>query len=292
MINELNREEINRVICDRIDLFISNQIDENNCVYISKAPVEIRDGRFRVSVYRNKKLVKKVTLVAVEHQSNDLYMNCDTDELHKRWLNNNYGEPKEIVQYGVKYTFPNMIISSEHDPRSGSDIIIIIYQGPNNNEVCVWKSINIYTSVQNNILRGCKLPHSTSQPVIYNEKGKYYLAVFVFFFTREDIETGMVDRPTMWVLADIETGEIIEERQCKDIDFSDAPYDIKYNVRADAQYDTSKEYYDEAFLILDSVRDKIINMGKLYKGEYQFYLDKILANIPKEYQRFYTDLSV
>ena len=33
---------------------------------------------------------------------------------------------------------------------------------------------------------------------------------------------------------------------------------MKYNVRADAQYDTSKKYYDEAFAILDSCRSKII----------------------------------
>lgn len=146
--------------------------------------------------------------------------------------------------------------------------------------------------IQKDILDGAKTPHSTSYPVIVFEKSKYYLAVFTFFFSREDIENGTVERPSMWAIADIETGGIIEERQTKENDFSDASYDIKYNVRADAQYDTSKEYYDEAFLILDSVRDKIINMGKLYKEEYQFYLDKILANIPQEYQRFYTDLSV
>ena len=146
--------------------------------------------------------------------------------------------------------------------------------------------------IQKNILDGAKTPHSTSYPVVYCENGEYYLACFVFFFTREDIEAGKVDRPTVWAIADIETGEIIEERETKDNDFSDAPYDVKYNVRADGVYDTSREYYDKAFKILDSVRSKIINDGKFYKGEYQYYLNMILANVPKEYQRFYTDLSV
>lgn len=114
----------------------------------------------------------------------------------------------------------------------------------------------------------------------------------MFFFTREDIEAGKVDRPTVWAIADIETREIIEERQTKDIDFSDAAYDVKYNVRADGEYDTSRKYYDKAFKILDSVRSKIIKDGKFYKEEYQHYLNMILANIPKEYQRFYRDLSV
>lgn len=146
--------------------------------------------------------------------------------------------------------------------------------------------------LQKNVIDGKKIPHSTSYPVIYKENDKYYLAVFVFFFSREDIEAGSVERPTMWAIADIETGEIIEERLTKDKDFSNASYDKKYSVRADAQYDTSKKYYDEAFAILDSCRSKIINTGKFYPGEYKFYLDKIIANIPKEYQRFYQDLSV
>lgn len=154
------------------------------------------------------------------------------------------------------------------------------------------KSCYINSKIQSNILNGSKIPHSTSYPVLYKENGKYYLAVFIFFFSREDIEAGAVERPTIWALADFETGKIIEERLTKNKDFSDAPYDIKYNVRADGVYDTSKKYYDEAFAILDSCRSKIINTGKLYLGEYKFYLDRIVANIPKEYQRFYCDLSV
>ena len=67
---------------------------------------------------------------------------------------------------------------------------------------------------------------------------------------------------------------------------------MKYDVRTDAQYNTSKEYYDEAFAILDSVRGKLINTGTFCQTEYQAYLDRVLANVPKDYQRFYKDLSV
>lgn len=153
-------------------------------------------------------------------------------------------------------------------------------------------SYNIDSYIQKKIMGGAKTPHGTSHPVLYSENNKIYLAVFVFFYSREDIEVGAVERPTMWALADVETGEIIEERHTKEIDFSDASYEAKYNVVSDAQYDTTKKYYDEAFAILDSVREKIISTGKLDKLKYKYYLDKILANIPKDYQRFYTDLSV
>ena len=129
--------------------------------------------------------------------------------------------------------------------------------------------------------------------MVHKLKYYSYLAFSIyFFFSREDIEKGTVERPTMWAIADIETGEIIEERQTKNKEFSDASYDVKYSASANAQYDTSKKYYTEAFAILDSCRSKIISTGKFYPGEYKFYLDKIIANIPKEYKRFYRDLSV
>lgn len=118
------------------------------------------------------------------------------------------------------------------------------------------RSAEIYNRLLNQILDGKKIPHSTSQPVLHKEEEKYYLAVFVFYYTRGDIEQGMVDRPSTWAIADIETGEIIKMYETKDKDFSDASYDVKYNVHTDGEYDTSKEYYDKAFTILDSVRSR------------------------------------
>ena len=153
-------------------------------------------------------------------------------------------------------------------------------------------SKEIYEMINRNVMGGIKIPHGISQPVIHYYNDVYYLACFVFLYTKEDIENGTINRPTIWIIANCETGEILREYETKEKDFSDAPYDVKYNVRSDAKYDTSKEYYDKAFAILDSVREKLISTGKLYKAEYQVYLDRILANIPKDYQRFYRDLSV
>ena len=157
----------------------------------------------------------------------------------------------------------------------------------------------INSSIQRIILDGTKTPHRTSYPVIYKENDRYYLAVFVFFFTADDIRTGQVDRPTMWAIADIETGEIIERQYTKEKEFSNASYDIKYDIRSDNEYDIrsndkydiSEEYYEKAFSILDSVREKIITEGVFDKTEYAKYMDMILVNIPEEYKRFYVDLS-
>lgn len=154
--------------------------------------------------------------------------------------------------------------------------------------MAITKVKEINQIIQKNILNGAKIPHNISQPVIYEENGKYYLAVFVFFFTREDIQAGMVDRPTVWAVADLETGKIIEEYQCKDKDFTNASFDVKCSIRSNA----SKQYYDEASEILDSVRKKLITTGKFYNLEYQYYMKKIMEKIPRDYKRFYTDLSV
>ncbi len=147
-------------------------------------------------------------------------------------------------------------------------------------------------NLQRTILNGAKIPHSISQPVLRQEDGKWYLASFVFFYNREDIQTGMVNRPTVWALADLETGQLIREMQTKKQEFSEASYDEKYSVRADAKYDTSREYYDAAFAVLDTVREELLKTGNLNEEAYRNYMEKILANIPKAYQRFYRELSV
>lgn len=154
------------------------------------------------------------------------------------------------------------------------------------------KEINL--KMQRNISNGI-LPRYTrcgcSLPLIYCENGKAYLAWFVYFFSDEDIRKGEFGRPRSWIIADIETGEMIDRRSTKDIEFSDASYDIKYNVRTEPKYTSIEKYCDKIFEMLDSVRSKIIKGEKFPKAEYQSYLDEILPNVPKEYQRFYRDLS-
>ncbi len=82
------------------------------------------------------------------------------------------------------------------------------------------KTVNL--NLQRTILNGVKISHSVSQPVLRQEAGKWYLASFIFFYNREDIQTGMVNRPTVWALADLETGQLIREMQTKEQEFSEA----------------------------------------------------------------------
>ena len=154
------------------------------------------------------------------------------------------------------------------------------------------KSQIINRSLQEKLLDGKKIPHSTSYPVIYKEADKYYLAVFVFFFSKEDIQAGMVERPSVWGIADIENGELIAVRKTVENEFSKASYEVKYNVESKIQYDTSKKYYDDAFEILDRCRYHLIEQNEMKMELYERYLDKIIVNTPESYQQFYRDLSI
>lgn len=153
-------------------------------------------------------------------------------------------------------------------------------------------SKQINTNIQKTILNHVKTPHSVSRPVIFKENDNYYLVSFIFFFTKDDIEKGHVNRPTMWAIFDLATGELIEERHTNEIDFSNAPYDITYDIRKNTHRRISRNCYDKAFDSLDSCRRKLIYKNKFDEQEYQQYLDAIMVDVPDEYKRFYNDLSI
>ena len=160
------------------------------------------------------------------------------------------------------------------------------------NRVNMLSSKQINTNIQKTVLNHVKTPHSVSRPVICKENNNYYLASFIFFFTKEDIEQGRVKRPTMWALFDLVTGDLIEERHTNEIDFSNASYDVTYNIRKNTHHRLSRDYYDKAFDILDSCRRKLIYENKFDEQEYREYLAAIMIDAPDEYKRFYNDLSI
>ena len=153
-------------------------------------------------------------------------------------------------------------------------------------------SKEINSKIQKNILNGSKIPHGVSRPLIYKEEDKYYLAVFVFFYTKEEFLMCSISRPTMWAILNIENGNIIEKYETSEKDFSNASYDIKYNISPDKEYNTSAEYYDKAFSILDSVREELIEKNRFNEDKYKEYFKMVLDNIPESYKRFFKELSV
>ncbi len=147
-------------------------------------------------------------------------------------------------------------------------------------------------NIQRSMLNGKKIPHNVSQPVIRKEDGKYYIASFVFFYTEKELGKGMINRPTMWALSDLETGKIIKRYYTKDKEFSDAPYGNNYSLAINLSCKNVQAYYADTFRLFDEIRKEIINTGNLDKEKYNIYLNRVKSYIPESYKRFFTDLSV
>lgn len=140
-------------------------------------------------------------------------------------------------------------------------------------------------------LAGIKLPHSVSQPVIRLVDGEYRMATFTFFYKAQDLKKGFVERPSRWTSYDLEKGNMLSQHASRNCEFSDASYGVKYLFKGTGT-DTSKEYYEKTFSLFDEVRSELLETGVLNKEKYNEYLDRVTANVPVAYKRFFRDLSV
>lgn len=154
------------------------------------------------------------------------------------------------------------------------------------------KPLNKITQeVRKKVLKGAKIYHNTSFPVLRKEDNKFYLAVFVTFYAMEEVHLGTVERPTYWMLLDISTGDVVKEYFTRDVEFSDAPY-RRYVITGNVEFaQVFNSYYDEAFDLLETCRDNILHSNTFNESVYNAYLKKILATVPNDYKRFYQDLS-
>lgn len=149
----------------------------------------------------------------------------------------------------------------------------------------------VAASIRENALGGQKMPHGTSLPVLRLHDGKLCLASFIFFYNKEQIQSGMVKRPTMWVIGDLKTGDILYRYWCPDNEFSDGEYKRFYNVAIENALSVSNFYWNSAYVLMDLIRVEYISYGTLNKNLYKKYLDRIYCTVPVEYQIFYKDLS-
>lgn len=133
---------------------------------------------------------------------------------------------------------------------------------------------------------------SVSRPVIRYENGKFRLAVFASFYTKEDLEKGFIKRPEVYGLADIEDGRLLTTKSCRKKDFSDAPLDelcaLDKNMRKPLD-----DYTEKMFEYLDEARQAIQETGnpEVYMPPYKKYMEMALEYVQESYKRFYKDLS-
>lgn len=152
-------------------------------------------------------------------------------------------------------------------------------------------SSRIYNIIVEDVIGGVKIPHKVSLPVIYKKNKKYYLAVFVFFYNKKDIDAYAANRPSLWALADINTGEVIHQYETSSVEFSDAPYDQKYSMAKSGKNNNAFELQLELFTLLDKIIESINNTGAPDMTLYNIYLNMVIDFTPVGYQRFCSDLS-
>lgn len=140
-------------------------------------------------------------------------------------------------------------------------------------------------------LGGAKIPHGMSNPVLRRLKDKVVIATFIYTYNKENLESKKMPRPTYWMAADIETGELIGHFTCKQAEFSNQPYDRLYAAIPPDKVKATPEYFANLYKIFDGVREGYIQSEKVDRKSYGDYLEKILAIVPVEYGPFYKDLS-
>lgn len=101
----------------------------------------------------------------------------------------------------------------------------------------------------------------------------------------------MVNRPTMRIICDLKTGEIIQRYSCSDNEFSDSKHQKLYNISAKDVLPVSKHYWDSIYALMDLIRHEYARCENLNKKLYKEYFERISCITPEEYRIFYKDLS-
>ncbi|MCX6055111.1 MAG: hypothetical protein NTZ74_09405 [Chloroflexi bacterium] len=154
------------------------------------------------------------------------------------------------------------------------------------------ENINIIVSQLNRqFLGGAKIPHGMSNPVLRKYNGQFVIATFFYTFKKEHLDAKLLPRPTYWMVADIDTGKLIEDISCLGSDFSNQSFNELYLMEMPDSITPTPEYFEELFRIFDEVRYLLMKNGVLDFGKYSEYMTKMLAVVPPSYHIFYRELS-
>ena len=140
-------------------------------------------------------------------------------------------------------------------------------------------------------LGSAKIPHGISNPVLRIEEGEVYIAAFVYVYKRENLQQKTMPRPIHWILADMETGDIVNEFDCRQKDFSAAGFGDLYDLNDSGVKKPTREDFAEIYSLFDSVRSEYLNTGRINADRYIEYFNRIMEVTPGSYRKFYCELS-
>jgi hypothetical protein len=136
---------------------------------------------------------------------------------------------------------------------------------------------------------------NVSAPILRIEDDRYCLA----FFTLPSDNDAEFKEPTILIIVDLNTGEIVKTRQLTKEDFPNIEFGAKCKCYLSDEDDTSVEkkvitdeqLYD-LFGPLDAYRIYLYVTWEYNSDFYWEYFCPLLSAVPKEQQKFYADLSI
>lgn len=142
------------------------------------------------------------------------------------------------------------------------------------------------------IFSDIKIPNGISNPVLHSEDGKMYIAYFGYTYSKQNMVENRYNRPTRWILIDIETGELVKLFDCTEKDFSVQMFDKLYSLNDSKVKKGTEDYFRVMDTLFDTARASVIYGNKFDKPNYQAYLNNLYAITPQEYRVFYKELSI
>lgn len=152
------------------------------------------------------------------------------------------------------------------------------------------KTQDIVKEMNRKALGGAKIPHSCSFPVLRKVDGKFVICMFTQLYTKEQMSSGMMQRPSLWCLTDIQDGENFREYNCKETEFCSAPYNMLYS-RGTSEKIGNKQDIINLYSQFDDIRKHYIETGILDAFSYKKYLEDLFRIIPSGQINFYKELS-
>jgi len=152
------------------------------------------------------------------------------------------------------------------------------------------KTQDIVKEMNKKALGGAKNPHSCSLPVLRKVDGDYGICLFIQLYTKEQMSTGMMQRPSYWCLTDILDGGNFREYSCKESEFCSAPYNRFYSKGAPEKRGDKQDIIN-LYLQFDNIRKHYIETGILDAFSYKKYLADLFKIVPSGQINFYKELS-
>ena len=146
--------------------------------------------------------------------------------------------------------------------------------------------------VKQQIIHG-KVPCRLSFPVLRLDDGEWTVAYFGCFVTADSYVTGKIMRPAIWATADLKTGRVKNSYDCRDKDFSTAPFDVPVDLSMMGKESARRFVVDLPKLVsyFDSLRFELLATGTLNQPLYERYLDLLLQPVPEDGKRFFLELA-